>query len=238
MSTSKLLPILFLLLSLSAQASTPSRWKLGIVVPKEDVALYGPEAYFSIDTISDALLHRMQAGGSYPKGCQMKRSDLRYLKLLHVDYHGATVCGEMVCNKAIAHDLYDIFLELYRNAYPIERMVLIDNYGADDEQSMSHNNTSSFCYRTVAGTQVLSKHAQGLAVDINTQHNPCVKYDANGHITKIQPNTAVAKEYAKRSPRKAHMIDRTDLCYRLFTQHGFTWGGSWRRTKDYQHFEK
>ena len=234
----KFLPVLLLIFSINAFASSPSRWKPGTVVPKSDVAKYGLEAYFSIDTISDALLQRMQTGGSYPKGCQVKRSDLRYLKLLHVDYNGATVCGEMVCNKAIARDLYDIFLELYRNDYPIERMELIDNYGANDEQSMAHNNTSAFCYRTVAGSTKLSKHAQGLAVDINTQHNPCVKYDANGRITKIQPNTTVAKDYSKRSPRKAHMIDKTDLCYRLFTQHGFTWGGNWRRTKDYQHFEK
>ena len=34
------------------------------------------------------------------------------------------------------------------------------------------------------------------------------------------------------------MIDRNDLCYRLFVKHGFTWGGSWRSLKDYQHFER
>ena len=28
-----------------------------------------------------------------------------------------------------------------------------------------------------------------------------------------------------------------DLCHRLFTQHGFRWGGSWKNSKDYQHFE-
>jgi len=34
------------------------------------------------------------------------------------------------------------------------------------------------------------------------------------------------------------MIDRDDLCNRLFIEHGFRWGGDWRSSKDYQHFEK
>lgn len=144
----------------------------------------------------------------------------------------------MVCNKAIAQDLLDIFLELYLAHYQIERMQLIDDYGANDELSMSHNNTSGFCYRTVSGTRTLSKHAQGLAVDINTQHNPCVKRDAAGRIIRLQPNTATARQYATRTPLMPHMIRQGDLCHRLFLQHGFRWGGSWRTTKDYQHFEK
>ena len=32
-------------------------------------------------------------------------------------------------------------------------------------------------------------------------------------------------------------IDENDLAYRLFIQHGFQWGGSWKTMKDYQHFE-
>ena len=32
-------------------------------------------------------------------------------------------------------------------------------------------------------------------------------------------------------------IDEQDLCYQLFTEAGFEWGGSWTSRKDYQHFE-
>lgn len=28
-----------------------------------------------------------------------------------------------------------------------------------------------------------------------------------------------------------------DLCYTLFTEKGFEWGGDWTDRKDYQHFE-
>ena len=28
------------------------------------------------------------------------------------------------------------------------------------------------------------------------------------------------------------------MCYTVFKQHGFEWGGDWKYSKDYQHFEK
>jgi len=28
-----------------------------------------------------------------------------------------------------------------------------------------------------------------------------------------------------------------DLCYKLFIERGFEWGGEWKTVKDYQHFE-
>ena len=39
------------------------------------------------------------------------------------------------------------------------------------------------------------------------------------------------------SPEKIK-IDENDLCYKLFIEHGFTWGGNWNSSKDYQHFQK
>ena len=140
---------------------------------------------FSADTLSNAVFARMQ-GKSYPKGCTVARSDLRHLKVLHVDIDGNIKIGEMVCNKAIAQDLLEIFRTLYDNRYPIERMVLIDEYDADDDRSMRDNNSSCFCFRKVMGTQNLSKHARGLAVDINTLYNPWV-HTSKGSARWILP---------------------------------------------------
>lgn len=114
-------------------------------------------------------------------------------------------------------------------------MVLVDEYRADDETSMRANNTSCFCYRTVAGSRKVSAHAMGMAVDINPLYNPYVKRRANGRLF-IQP--ANADPYTHRERRFDYKIERGDLCHRLFLQHGFSWGGAWRSLKDYQHFEK
>lgn len=189
---------------------------------------------FSVSLLSDSLFARMQ-GRSYPEGCTVPRSDLRHVRVLHVDAQGMVHKGELVCNKAIAQDLVDIFRQLYQARYPIEKIRLIDDYEADDEQSMSDNNTSSFCYRTVSGTKKLSKHALGMAVDINTRYNPYVRKGADGRQL-ISPDNG--RPYADRRKSYPYKIVKGDLLYRLFIQHGFQWGGNWRTMKDYQHFEK
>ena len=143
--------------------------------------------------------------------------------------------GELICNKAIAQDLLTIFRELYDNHYPIERMQLIDDFDANDEKSMRANNTSCFCYRTISNSTKISKHALGLAVDINPLYNPYYRRYRNGRV-KIQPSNAA--RYCDRKKQFAYKIDSNDLCYKLFIKHGFQWGGAWTSLKDYQHFEK
>ena len=189
---------------------------------------------FTIDTISDAVFQRMQ-GKSFKRDCTVKRAELRYLRLSHYDAEGKEHIGELVCNKMIASDLKEIFQELYKHHYPIQRMQLVDDYDADDEQSMRANNTSCFNFRRIAGSTKLSKHSQGLAIDINPLYNPYVKRQANGTLI-VQPANATC--YADRRKAIPYKIERDDLCYRLFIKHGFKWGGAWTRQQDYQHFER
>lgn len=208
------------------------------VLTEQMVRQNGIDKYFTVSNIDDATFARMQRGGSYPADCTIPRSELRYLRLLHYNYRGEIVQGEMVCNKAIAASVREVFKELYLAKYQIERMELIDNYKANDEASMLANNTSCFCYRKVAGRKVLSLHARGMAIDINPLHNPMVKRNASGAITYLAPNNDVARKYANRTTKLPHIITPTDACYKIFTKHGFRWGGSWRSSQDYQHFEK
>ena len=48
---------------------------------------------------------------------------------------------------------------------------------------------------------------------------------------------ATAGEYVDRSKEFPYKIDHEDLAFKLFTEHGFEWGGDWTSAKDYQHFE-
>ena len=189
---------------------------------------------FSSQPIPDSVFQRMQ-GRSWPEGCTIRRADLRYLRLSHYDAEKRQHVGEMVCNKAIADDLIEIFKELYRQKYPIQRIRLIDDYDASDERSMRDNNSSCFCYRRISGTTKLSKHAQGMAVDINTLYNPYVRTGKNERRI-VEPATAT--KYVDRRKSFPYKIVKGDLLHRLFLQHGFKWGGSWRTMKDWQHFEK
>lgn len=195
------------------------------------------EEGFYYEPLTDLVKERI-TGISYPEsGCTVPYEDLSYVGLLYFDFEGQEQTGELICNKAIAQDMVEIFYELYRNEYQIERVRLIDEYGGDDTASMADNNTSCFNYRVVDGTSSLSKHAYGLAIDVNPFYNPYVVFNKNGNgDTYISPPGSEA--YADRSRNFAYKIDENDLCYRLFTEHGFTWGGNWNSTKDYQHFQK
>ena len=162
-------------------------------------------------------------------------ADLRYVHIIHYDFDGKLAEGELICHNSIAEDLVEIFYDLYASEYQIEKVTLIENYNGDDTASMADNNTSCFNYRVVDGTKSLSKHALGLAVDINPLYNPYIRYDKKGGQT-VSPVEGEA--YADRTVSFPYKIDPDDLCYRLFTEHGFTWGGNWNSSKDYQHFQK
>ena len=111
-------------------------------------------------------------------------------------------------------------------------MKLVSHYNADDERSMSANNTSAFNCRNIANTSRWSKHSYGKAIDINPVQNPCVIK------TKVYPQIDAAKPYKARILKHPAMIKKGDLVYRLFKQNGWNWGGDWKSLKDYQHFEK
>ncbi len=188
---------------------------------------------FYISEITDDIFARMQ-GKSYKEDCTVPREDLRYVHVRHMGFDGEAKDGELVVNKAIADDVLAIFEELYKADYPIEKVRLVDEYDADDEASMSDNNSSAFNFRFISHTTRISKHGLGMAVDINTRYNPYVK-TVDGKLS-IEP--ANGADYVDRSRDFPHKIDHEDLCYKLFKEHGFTWGGDWTHSKDYQHFER
>ena len=201
----------------------------------------GQTAYkegFSIHEISDDLFNRMKGGNTYKEDCIVPREDLRYLLVLHKDKEGNIHQGEMVVHKLIAEDVLEIFEQLYEAGYPIERMVLPDNYLADDEIMMRDNNSSCFNFRFISHTDRISRHGLGMAVDINTLYNPYHKIVKNEDGTEeeiIEPSTG--QVFLDRTKDFDYKIEKGDLCYNLFIEKGFEWGGDWTDRKDFQHFE-
>ena len=209
-------------------------WQAGHVVSTEEVEAFGGiDRCFAADSIPDGVWQRMQ-GKTYKDNPYIGRKDLRHIRVLHWDYDEQMHIGEMVCNAIIADRVVDILRQLFNAKYPIQRMLLPDVYDADDERQMRHNNSSCFCYRAIAGSNKPSKHACGLAIDINTLYNPYYKNRPDG-TRYIQPATAA--KYCDRTKSFPYKIDHHDLCFRLFTKAGFKWGGDWTSCKDFQHFE-
>ena len=203
-------------------------------IPAKDRTTYSEGFYY--EPLNDTVKERI-TGISYPADdseAAISYDTLRYVNVLYYDFDGNVQNGELICHKAIAQDLLEIFYELYNLRYPIEKICLVDEYQGDDSLSMQDNNTSCFNYRALPSGR-LSNHAYGLAIDLNPFYNPYVTRRGDGSVN-IAP--AGSELYADRSQSFAYKIDPQDPAFVLFTQHGFTWGGNWRSSKDYQHFEK
>lgn len=186
------------------------------------------EPIFSMLPIDDVLFESMQ-GKSYVENEFVKREHLKFINVTYYDFDGQRQYGELIAHEKIAKDLLEIFEILYDAKYPIYSIDLIDTYNGDDEASMAANNSHAFNFRTIAGSNYLSNHAYGLAIDINPLNNPYIK---NNFITPEGSDT-----FLDRSNYQQGMILKDDICYEAFVSRGWQWGGDWVSLKDYQHFE-
>ncbi len=183
---------------------------------------------------------RVREGITMHEGCPVSFEDLRVVR---VPYYASQenlehpesrnlAWGEIVVHKAIAEKVRDIFLEIVEvtsKSIPIQSIVPIFRFGGDDEKSMRANNTSAFNCRKALGSTRFSKHAYGLAIDLNPFWNPYVKG------TTIAPKGS--KSHARRRRSDPRHLHSTHPIVKIFKKYGFKWGGDWRSLKDYQHFE-
>jgi D-alanyl-D-alanine carboxypeptidase len=188
-----------------------------------------PDAPFAAEIlpISDELDRRI-TGVSWHDDPRCPRKDaLAYLRLAHVTMDRGVATGELVVAAAIASRAVDLFRRLYALGFPIRQMRLVDEYGASDDASMAADNSSAFNFRVVAGTDVLSQHARGLAIDINPVENPWRKPD------RIVPPAGAA--FADRRAIRPGMIVRPGPVVAAFDELGWEWGGDWRHAFDDHH---
>jgi peptidoglycan L-alanyl-D-glutamate endopeptidase CwlK len=93
---------------------------------------------------------------------------LERLSLLDVRYagfDGRLHAGQLVLHRDLAAEIGDIFALMEVLKFPVAGVVPIVRYGWSDNASMADDNSSAFNYRTIAGTDRLSRHAPGRAVD-------------------------------------------------------------------------
>jgi hypothetical protein len=184
-----------------------------------------------VDEIPPQLRSRMEGVSWRPDDPRCPPFDaLRLLTLSHWDFAGTPRTGQLVVASELAEELVTIFRALFELRFPIERMEPVDSFGGDDHASMAANNTSAFNFRNVSGTDVLSHHAYGVAIDINPVHNPMI-IGGDVHPPGGAP-------YVERTVSHPGMIVRPGPVVELFQSHGWDWGGDWPHMKDYHHFFK
>ncbi len=235
-----LLISLFIIIKLGDNKNTSKKEKVDNSVSitklkKEDLNRYTYKDGFYYEDLSTKIKEYI-TGKSYPKEfsdnyTKIEYEDIKYLKMKYYDFDGKEhKDGEMIVHKDVAKEVLEIFYELYENKYLIDKMKLVEEYNAIDEDSMADNNTSAFNYRLVENSDRLSWHCFGLAIDINPLYNPYVTGN------ELYPSNAV--EYVDRDKDFKGKIDFDDLAYKVFTKYGWKWGGTFYGEKDYQHFYK
>ena len=155
------------------------------------------------------------------------RKYLRLIKVWYYSYDGEIHEGQLVVHRHIRPQVKAIFGELLRHRIPIAKVVPIVSYEWDDERSMQDNATSCYNWRTIPGTDRLSLHALGLAIDINPLWNPWIK----GEL--VQPAGA------RYDPSVPGTLTANSLIVQIFKKYGFDWAGDWYQEHglvDYQHF--
>jgi len=158
--------------------------------------------------------------------------EVKYLgfdKLLHQ--------GQIVVHKDVTTDVEEFFRQALTLEFPIFSIIPIADkrFNFDDEISCNQNNTSGFNYRMIMSTDKLSKHAQGLAFDVNPVQNIYARYDAQGNEIYRLPTQATYNKETVGTLYKEHPL------VQLMEARGWFWGGDWGPTNglvDYQHFEK
>ena len=136
--------------------------------------------------------------------------------------------GEMLVNGSVAHDVVDVFRQLYDVRFPIESMGIARREDLDAPPTGDGNGTGSFACRPVRGGTEYSQHAYGLAVDLDPFQNPYHRGDV------VLPE--LASSYLDRAWLRPGMITPDGPVVRAFASIGWEWGGTWSSLKDYQHF--
>jgi len=153
-------------------------------------------------------------------------ADLAYLQLDHVTF-GGTARGELVVAAALAARTASLFRRLWELGFPIRQLRLVDDFAASDDASMAADNSSAFNFRVIAGSEVLSQHALGRAIDINPVENPWRQRE------RLVPGAGQA--FADRGVIRPGMIVRPGPVVAAFDELGWEWGGDWRHSFDDHH---
>ncbi|MEN6433723.1 MAG: M15 family metallopeptidase [Smithella sp.] len=182
--------------------------------------------FFTEDIIVDSSMSFSEA----IEGINAPLEIIDLLSMIDVCYYsfdGRKHQGQIIVNRELEDDVYDIFNLIEKILFPVGKVVPIVAYQWNDHNSMADNNSSSFNFRVIEGTTKLSMHSLGKALDINPVQNPVV-----------YPNGVVVPAGAKYLPEDRGTFTADNPIVQEFLRRGWHWGGNFEQPKDYHHFEK
>lgn len=134
--------------------------------------------------------------------------------------------GQVVMDKDLLADVKGAFDLMTQTKFPVFSVIpsMDRSFMTDEQKAKTVNNSNGFSYRKVAGTDRLSNHSFGRAIDINPEINPYIKGEYSYGL-----------DY---DPTKPGTLTKDSVIVQYFKNRGWIWGGDWTDRKDYMHFEK
>lgn len=157
------------------------------------------------------------------------REVLDRLGIVDVTYYsfdGKLHQGQVVMDKDLLADVKGAFDLMTQTKFPVFSVIpsMDRSFMTDEQKAKTVNNSIGFSYRKVAGTDRLSNHSFGRAIDINPEINPYIKGEYSYGL-----------DY---DPAKPGTLTKDSVIVQYFKNRGWIWGGDWTDRKDYMHFEK
>jgi hypothetical protein len=153
---------------------------------------------------------------------ELIKSNIRDVTVSYMDFAGEIQEGIIQVNDRIVMDTIMVFSDLFKSGFRIHKIEPAN--GRSDKELIDNNITTSFNYRmaiTPNGTEDrLSKHAWGLAIDINPKVNPA------------KPDCGMLFDY------DSEFGVLSDKEVSIMEERGFQWGGTiFKGFWDSHHFE-
>lgn len=190
----------------------------------------------TIMPLTDNDCHAMLAANVISELNPLPCSRLTRVRFSYVDFEGRRQQdGEMIVMDAVAPYVQHLMAPLLAARFPLQGARELGYYHGDDLASMADNHSSAFNGRPITNGSSWSKHAYGVAIDLNPLQNPYLSHEAGewGRMTVLPPVAAAA--YTDRAAPRFGMVETVRT---IFADNGFLiWGGSWHEPIDYQHFE-
>ncbi len=176
------------------------------------------------DTIVDAA-YTFEEAIAGTKAPEEITRQLELIEVYYISIDGKIHKGQVLTNKSISKEIGELFEFMLREGFVIEKAIPVVKYGWSDSLSMEDNNSYSFCYRNIS----YSKHAQGMAIDINPRFNPLRWKNSD---RPNQPSGAVLDTTVNGTLHPRHPVVKE------FRRYGYRWGHTFTRYHDDHHFEK
>ena len=145
------------------------------------------------------------------------------LSLVEVIYRGfdnQIHTGQIIVHNELVDSTKQVFERIFKETdFPITSIIPLNFYNW--ESSLRYNNSGGFDWRFVDGTNEISDHAFGAAIDINPLINPWVNGSSNDR--PYDPEL------------RGTLFPGSDVIT-IFNEAGWKWGGDWKSSKDWQHF--